>query len=487
MTTLVARDKVEDRAEAYYANTDTAAGGYYPMGLYQNWHDGVHLHAPKMTPVRNMMDGYLVAAHFGRETALGSNNFVLLAHDLELPSLSETNRKTLKVFSLYMHLAPQEVDQAGPGDPEWLQKLHGVYREGGDDAGGQAPDLGAKPAEDRKKRKRDDDEDEEGPGFETRRSGNYPYLEAGPGLSALQAGQVAYFPTEEGRRIRVLAKEAIGRVGEFGPEDEREAMLHLELFADARWRDGIDMNKHGDFWVELEEDLSSDLVVDNEQLLHMIGTSATRLRNRRPGQVVLDPGDVEDFFSDIGSTGRVYLRRCIVRHISEWSEHVDWVSAIAKGQGWDGLMEAVKGWSTQAADFESGYFMEEIARYLPFIWLTSTVAENIGLESKDGIVYTFHPIYFLMWLTFRSARRIQVLSSGLSEAELRKAHEEELRRYQEEKGKRIRDENAEGIVEGPSPWEFDSDAASPEEAMEKWKELRFPNTWKKREEGEDEL
>jgi N-acetyl-anhydromuramyl-L-alanine amidase AmpD len=492
IATLMARDKVEKAAEAYYANTEQGAGGYYPIGLYQNWHDGVHLHPPERAEVLNMVDGTLVAAHFAKKpTLLGSNNFVLLRHDLELPSVSsqgKASRKTLKVYSLYMHLGPMSLEP-GPDAPPWVQHLHRVDSGEG---GGQESGLSG----DRKKGKASEGkggasgagaagaDDDERLDFEKKRV-EFPFLEVGKGLYALKQGHVALFPLEPDLRIRVASNERLGWVGTFGEEGDREPLLHVEVFADDAWRDGIDMNRHGDFWVELEEDLKDDLVVDNEEILQMIAPRAQRLRLRRNGEVALKPSEIEDFFTDPDAGAKSYLRRAVVRHVAEWSASVDWVKALSKGQGWQALIETVQEWTDQDGNFVSGFFMDEIRKFLPFVWLTEDVCKHIGLDAPEGIVYTFHPIYFLMWLTFRSAQRIQVLSSGKTEQELREAYKKEMAALEEARKKRIRDENAENFAEGTIAWDLDLVEATPDEVMEDLKQIRFPDQWRV-EEGDDE-
>ncbi len=479
IATLMARDKVERAAEGYYANTEQGSGGYYPVGRHQNWHDGVHLHPPERAEVLNMMDGTLVAAHFAKKgTLLGSNNFVLLRHDIELPSVSsqgKASRKTLKVFSLYMHLSPMGLEP-GPDAPPWLAHLHRV--DAGEGAGQESGLAGGKEPP---KAAADDDERLE---FETKRA-EFPFLEVGKGLYALKQGHVALFPLDDELRLRVASNERLGWVGEFGEEAEREPLLHVQVFTDDAWRDGIDMNRHGDFWVELEEDLKDDLVVDNEEILQMIAPRAQRLRLRRNGQVVLRASDIEDFFSDPDTGARAYLRKAIVRHVSEWASDVNWVRSLSKGQGWQALVESVQDWTDEDGNFVSGFFMDEIRKFLPFVWLTEDVRKHIGLDAPEGIVYTFHPIYFLMWLTFRSAQRIQVLSSGKSEAELREAYKKEKAALEEARKVRIRDENAENFEEGSIAWDLDTVEATPDEVLEDLKEIRFPDQWRV-EEGNDE-
>jgi N-acetyl-anhydromuramyl-L-alanine amidase AmpD len=475
---LMSRKKVEQKAAEYYYNNESGLGGYYPMGLHQNWHGGVHLHAPEGAEVLAMMDGYVVAVHFAQEaTSLGSNNFVLLRHDFELPGMSSQGtptRKELKLYSLYMHLDPMDMEP-DRGSPPWLKTL---YRFNEGERPEEEDELeGAERDDD------DDDDDDLETDLEKTVKGHFPYLEVGTaGLAgaklALKSGQIALFPTDEDSRVRVTSNERLGRVGTFGEDLEREPLLHVEVFGDDSWRDGIDMNKHGDFWVELEEDLANDLVVDNEEILRMVVSSHKRLKRRGEGEIVARPNEIEDFFSDSEAGGRRYLRRAIVRHISEWSDRVDWVQSLSKGQGWDTLMESVREWVDDEGRFARGFFIDEIQRFLPFVWLNERVSDHIGLQAGNGVLYYFHPIYFLMWLTFRSAQRIQVLSSGLSAEQLKRAYRDEMKRYEEQRERRIRDENAENIAEGCIAWDLDTMEASPDEVFEDLKRIRFPNQWK---------
>ncbi|MEZ4402687.1 MAG: N-acetylmuramoyl-L-alanine amidase [Kofleriaceae bacterium] len=98
----------------YDANELTAAGGFFPVGPWGGtrlWHGGVHLPAPERSPVYAPLAGRIIAARMGQTTPIGSNNFVLMRHDLSVAS------QAVRVYSLYMHLA----DEAGAADaPGWM-------------------------------------------------------------------------------------------------------------------------------------------------------------------------------------------------------------------------------------------------------------------------------------------------------------------------------------------------------------------------------
>jgi hypothetical protein len=116
-----------------FLNETSTKGGYYPLGLHQNIHAGVHLEpiAPPgpLAPVRALGPGYVVAARLAaglpssiaagdpagavqntelaKEIAGGSNAFVLLRHELAeiLPKDASGDPKKFTFYSLAMHLA----------------------------------------------------------------------------------------------------------------------------------------------------------------------------------------------------------------------------------------------------------------------------------------------------------------------------------------------------------------------------------------------
>ena len=95
-------------------NEKEADGGFFPVGPWgalRLWHGGVHLPAAEGTTVHAPFAGRVVAARLGRTTPIGSANFVLLRHDVNLGG------RGLRFWSLYMHLA-EETDAAK--QPKWM-------------------------------------------------------------------------------------------------------------------------------------------------------------------------------------------------------------------------------------------------------------------------------------------------------------------------------------------------------------------------------
>ncbi len=105
-------------ADYYEANERAANGGFYPVGPWGTsriWHGGVHVPGTENSPVYSPFAGRVVAARQGASTPIGSGNFVLTRHDLNLGG------KNLRFWMLAMHLA----DEApGKNAPSWMAVPH---------------------------------------------------------------------------------------------------------------------------------------------------------------------------------------------------------------------------------------------------------------------------------------------------------------------------------------------------------------------------
>ncbi len=110
----VAAKKIIDETAKYTQHNEAqAGGGFFPVGPWgatRLWHGGIHLPADKDSPVHAPFAGRVVAARTDASSTIGSTNFVLLRHDLNIG-------KPIRFFSLYMHLANEA---AGDTAPKWL-------------------------------------------------------------------------------------------------------------------------------------------------------------------------------------------------------------------------------------------------------------------------------------------------------------------------------------------------------------------------------
>jgi hypothetical protein len=117
--------------EALARNNESGASGYYPIGLYQTWHNGIHLWAGEGSPVHAVCDGRIVAACVGRKTEIsetfGCRGFVLVRHTittvdkpLEKDRLKRGKLTNVTFFALYQHLLGLGRGGIFPG---WLESM----------------------------------------------------------------------------------------------------------------------------------------------------------------------------------------------------------------------------------------------------------------------------------------------------------------------------------------------------------------------------
>jgi N-acetyl-anhydromuramyl-L-alanine amidase AmpD len=400
-----------------------SGGGYYPVGVNQTWHDGIHVPCVAGTPVVPLLKGELVAAHLGPAggfpRGLGSNNFVLLRHRISLPvrlrsatagcapegegagaapdEVKEQLRNELVVFSLYMHL--DAVDWSSPPAAGLLRKLPAVRK----DLPPPRPPTG--------------------PGLESLSLKDQPDQ-----VAALRAGYVGLFsPADIPDAAIVLdTSDVLGLAGEFGDRTGDRRVVHVQVFADDRYAQAMDLALYGRYLVPAEDDPGRDLVVRSRPLLEQLGwesrprkgAPAADRRGKGPGTAkVLGPDDIRAFFTDAGEAERTALRRLIVRHVSEWSDRVEWARVLLDNQEWRELL--------REEGAERRWFEGDVAAWLRFTWLTDDVARHAGLmfaPGQEGVVTTFHPVNFLLWWLFlRSAVRGKSLEEILRCLKGRKA------------------------------------------------------------------
>jgi N-acetyl-anhydromuramyl-L-alanine amidase AmpD len=372
-----------------------AGGGFYPMGVNQTWHGGIHLPCKPGTIVRPILKGELVAAHLVSQNEfppLGSNNFVLLRHKVLLPPRKvpppppppapgepEPEQKPvpenwLTVYTLYMHLAGVDWTRPPPAD---LSLLTSLYK--------RAPGFQGETSK------------PPGPILNT-----LSLKEEPDQVKALRAGWVGLFssPKDESSQVVLSPKDGLGYAGEFGDEDTRSTMVHLEVFTDERYQDAMELALYGDFLEPgPDEPDSGDLRVRSADVLSLFEAVQTKERPSIGTDKVLGPDAIESLFAGSGASdtdpnevNRAQLRRMIVRHVSEWSDQVHWVKTLL----------ASNTWASKLTDNQAKWvFQKEVLRYLPYIWFTREVSEHCDLTWDDGRLCHFHPVSFLLWWLYR--------------------------------------------------------------------------------------
>ncbi len=382
------------------AAEQNAGGGYYPVGVNQTWHGGIHIPARRGAMVRPMLSGELVAAHLVSRDQwpdFGSNNFVLLRHRIRLPprftlppsspdeAPSATPENVLTVFSLYMHL--DGVDWSNPPDTALFRAL-AAHASG--DATFEGPSS---------------------PFLEPPPKGAHPVL-------ALQRGYVGLFspPDKPEAAIRLTPRDELWRVGEFGRGEDRRPLVHLEVFADARYAEAMELSLYGKY-LQLgpDEPEATDLVVRSRTLLALFGEPEKFEAPYRTGKR-LPASQIRAFFEERFDRDilalRAAMRRMITRHVSEWSDKVQWVDTLLRSQEGEEWVRRLGPRATEA----SWVFSDEVRTYLQYVWLTEQVARHIGAQWDNGVFTYFHPIYFLLWWLYRrSAVRGKTLEQILQE------------------------------------------------------------------------
>jgi N-acetylmuramoyl-L-alanine amidase len=109
-------DLKQASAALYRLNEERADGGFFPVGPWGDtklWHGGIHVVGKADGGVFAPYPGRLLAARMGKDSAIGSVNFVLLRHEMVL------GPRKVQFYSLYMHLA----DELRRDKPvEWMTK-----------------------------------------------------------------------------------------------------------------------------------------------------------------------------------------------------------------------------------------------------------------------------------------------------------------------------------------------------------------------------
>ncbi|QRK05953.1 M15 family metallopeptidase [Archangium violaceum] len=134
-------DQKRESPLKYYVRNERGTGGYFPLGLQQNLHGGVHLEpepsSEARVPVQAAMPGYIVAARLMAPGTGGDNpdvrdvtegrhlGFVLLRHELVEKAEGGGNSETVHpLYSLSMHLAsPWEPNSQGFEKVPWVASL----------------------------------------------------------------------------------------------------------------------------------------------------------------------------------------------------------------------------------------------------------------------------------------------------------------------------------------------------------------------------
>jgi len=158
----VTRAKADER----HAKLDaSSSGGYFPLGINNSWHGGLHLPAPQGSTLVAPFDATIVAARLDPDPdhALhheGHSNFILLRHQLSeaahalfqgkspddvepgtMPAAGAPPDPRRTLYCLLMHLQPLAITDALAKDFPWVAKLDPALRTPSRTADGMAKVL----------------------------------------------------------------------------------------------------------------------------------------------------------------------------------------------------------------------------------------------------------------------------------------------------------------------------------------------------------
>ena len=179
---------------------------------------------------------------------------------------------------------------------------------------------------------------------------------------------------------KVEAGELIGHVGIAGPPGYRSSQVHFAIFAPRDVTRGLEDAKER-FWEVLRTNGRSRLC-DHPGVLDRVDTA----RKGQKGDGYLTRKELREFFRY--SPQRRFMRQVAVKHLSEWT-----------GKGWARALEEAPDFAELPKEKKEKLIAQQIK---PTLWWTPGVATHAGLP-QNGVVYSYHPIGFLMW--FRQVLR----------------------------------------------------------------------------------
>ena len=340
------KEEAFKEARPYYRNTEQGDGGFFPVGVNQAWHTGVHLNTDAGSPVFSPADGkVLVARNTTTENPLGSPNFALIRHELPVGK-----DQTKEVFSLLMHLGSERIN-AESAVP-WIRRLVARGRQPGE---ALVEDL------------------------EGRR-------QSSPGLTGLAEGRVALIEVE------VKAGEVVGHVGTFatkqGANSKESENARLSPVLDFALFSATPLfAANASPFLHVDEDKEADILCNARAVWKLIVRKAEDLRGLTEGAYPLAPSDVREFYDDEEQAAS--MRWLAPRHPTEWSDKTVFDDLFGGGVDFE--------WSARKA---ARKYMQRIR---PFLWWEAEVTAHAKLP-QDRMVYCYHPITLLAWIALGEAR-----------------------------------------------------------------------------------
>lgn len=372
---------LSEHMNRFYLNAETAEGGWYPIGVNQSWHSGIHLAAPKDTPVLNMMDGTIVAIRNVATVDLGDPSFVLVRHERQETGIDGQDTSVFW-YSLYMHLAPL-IDTGKFDEISWVRELLGAEAEVPDDVLYNLDSGKLTYAK----------------GLPKTVDGTVKSKDPGNILRAFFRGDILIV------NIPYEAGKVLGHVGLFGRSPAHlERQVHIEVISpDNIFQRG---NAQSEAWSIIEGDISDYSLVRVKRITKPISDLVSLYSGKTTA--FLRSSEIQAFFA-LGNTEplasrRDAFRKMICYHRSEWSPLMNWTKTAIQSVGWQ--------WESEES------FGKWLVLWLPFQWLTRELTSALDLPAKH-FFFTYHPIYLLEQLNLSYSGDISQTAEVASDSEFK--------------------------------------------------------------------
>ncbi|MBU0550308.1 N-acetylmuramoyl-L-alanine amidase [Myxococcota bacterium] len=417
----VPKERALREARPYFDNTERGPGGYFPVGVNQAWHTGIHLNVDEGTPVHAPADGLIVVARNTRLGKMGSPNMVLIRHDLSIDNQQRT------FFSLLMHLQEETLDAQKSRLP-WIRRLAQM----------------------------------DGPlGLPSDEDSDHPL--SAPGFIALINHRAALI------EVPVKAGELVGYSSTFSPAvdgSEMSPLLDFSIFAD------LPLFPRSDTTFErVDDDIDPDILCNARAVWKRYTQDPEALRGLVEGGYPLAPAEIRAFFGGVtgaentdGRRPHEELRWLCCKHVVEWSDRTDFSGLFGGGVDFE--------WSTRK---EAKRYVDRIRKLL---WWDKRVTQHIKFNT-ERVVWAYHPIALLAVLALGEARRAlnpgkSGFMKGLDGEALRRARKEDAILEREEG---MEHRHVEVHIEGISGGQdiYEDEQKDPEsEAWMRWEQGEWP-------------
>jgi N-acetylmuramoyl-L-alanine amidase len=211
-----------------------------------------------------------------------------------------------------------------------------------------------------------------------------------PWSSALKAGEVALLDEP------VNAGEVIGHFGEAGPRSARAGQIHFAIFA----ADPIGSQVDPNFWARVDGTRGGRFCAEESITAY--------IDYNRNG--ILQPKELVYFFRDPSpqsQKARETFRRLEVRHLSEWADNDgDFLRELTRSRE---IRALVPGSASRLRQI----YADQIESM--FFW-TDEVGSHAGLP-PDKLVWSYHPVTFVLWLNDKLKGQVVASSSGIGSAD----------------------------------------------------------------------